>query len=223
MIRSDRRTLALIVAIDGSVRVRAPRCISQHSISRFVDERAAWVVKKRHAAVLRRQAAPRYESGEEHPYLGQGVRLAIEAGERDEARHDGEALRVTLAGERSPERVKHAIDEWYRAEAARQLPARLEACWATFARPGEAMPQLRVRLMHSRWGSLTAAGRISLNAYLMRAPAECIDAVIFHELCHLRVRGHGPEFYRELARYVPEWRMRRRQLRGTLHPHTVLA
>ncbi|MDZ4177821.1 MAG: M48 family metallopeptidase, partial [Coriobacteriia bacterium] len=100
------------------------------------------------------------------------------------------------------------------AEARRLFGERLEACWATFARPGEVMPELRVRTMRSRWGSLAASGRISLNAHLVRAPAGCLDYVIFHELCHLRVREHGPAFYAELARHVPEWKLRKRELRG---------
>lgn len=99
------------------------------------------------------------------------------------------------------------------AEARRVLPERLDACWEVFARPGEVKPTLRIRLMRSRWGSLIAGCRMSLNARLVQAPVPCIDSVVFHELCHLRVAGHGPEFYRELARYVPEWKARRAELR----------
>jgi len=102
------------------------------------------------------------------------------------------------------------------AEAKRVFAGRLDACWDVFGRPGESMPELRVRAMRSRWGSLSPHGRMTLNAQLVRAPQACLDAVVFHELCHLRVRGHGPDFYRELARYVPEWKARRAELRGLL-------
>lgn len=102
------------------------------------------------------------------------------------------------------------------AHASAFFAERLHACWAVFGRSGEVMPTLRLRTMRSRWGSLSPAGAMTLNTMLIRAPRECLDAVIFHELCHLRVRNHGPEFYRELARYVPEWRQRRSELRGRL-------
>ena len=39
----------------------------------------------------------------------------------------------------------------------------------------------------------------------MRAPRECIDYVIAHELCHLREHNHSPEFFRLLSRAVPGW------------------
>lgn len=105
-------------------------------------------------------------------------------------------------------------EECTRAQAL--FADRLHECWEVFARPGEVMPKLRMRTMRSRWGSLSATGAMTLNTLLVRAPRECLDAVIYHELCHLRVRHHGPEFYRELARYVPEWRQRREDLRGRL-------
>ncbi len=81
-----------------------------------------------------------------------------------------------------------------------------------FAGPGERKPQLRVRAMRSRWGSLTPSGYVTLNAALVRATLEQLDYVIFHELAHLRVRGHNAAFYAEVARYVPEWRARRAEL-----------
>jgi predicted metal-dependent hydrolase len=102
-------------------------------------------------------------------------------------------------------------------ERARELFAeRYDACWAVFAAPGEVRPALRSREMRSRWGSLALSGRITLNTCLVRASTECLDYVIFHELCHVRERGHGPRFYLELERYVPAWRERRRELRGML-------
>ena len=102
------------------------------------------------------------------------------------------------------------------AEARTRFRERFDACWPLFARPGERKPLLRIRAMRSRWGSLAPSGAITLNAHLVRLPEPCLDYVIFHELCHLRVRGHSAAFYAEVARYVPEWRARRAELRR--HP-----
>ncbi|MDO8847207.1 MAG: DUF45 domain-containing protein [Coriobacteriia bacterium] len=98
------------------------------------------------------------------------------------------------------------------ARARMLFAERFDACWAVFAGPGERKPQLRVRSMRSRWGSLAPSGAITLNAHLVRLPETCLDYVIFHELCHLRVRGHNAAFYAEVARYVPAWRARRAEL-----------
>lgn len=168
VVRTDRRTVALVVARDGALCVRAPRWLPERDIDRFVRERVEWIERKRAEAVARGWEPPAPLTAEE---------------------------RV---------RVRDLFEQ------------RLDVCWDRFAEAGETKPRVRLRTMRSRWGSLSPSGWMSLNTMLVRAPLECLDAVIYHELCHLRVRAHDAAFYRELARYVPAWRERRRDLRGLL-------
>lgn len=54
----------------------------------------------------------------------------------------------------------------------------------------------------SRWGSCTPADRtIRLSDRLQGMPSWVVDYVLVHELVHLRVPGHGPEFWAEVERY----------------------
>ena len=57
---------------------------------------------------------------------------------------------------------------------------------------------------------------MTLNAVLIQAPRECIEYVIFHELCHLSYHGHGARFYQLLSAVAPEWEARKRQLETTI-------
>jgi predicted metal-dependent hydrolase len=54
----------------------------------------------------------------------------------------------------------------------------------------------------SRWGSCTPSDRtIRLSHRLQGMPGWVLDYVIAHELVHLRVPGHGADFWAEVARY----------------------
>jgi predicted metal-dependent hydrolase len=54
----------------------------------------------------------------------------------------------------------------------------------------------------SRWGSCTPVDRtIRLSDRLQGMPGWVLDYVIVHELVHLRVPGHGPDFWAEVERY----------------------
>ena len=58
------------------------------------------------------------------------------------------------------------------------------------------------RVMRERWGSCTTVDKtIRISERLNSAPDYVIQYVLFHELIHLRIAGHGDDFYEFLARY----------------------
>jgi hypothetical protein len=68
--------------------------------------------------------------------------------------------------------------------------------------------------MQKQWGSCSPQGHILLNPHLVKAPRECIDYVIIHELCHLKEHNHSPEFYRLLCLQMPDWKQVKAKLDG---------
>lgn len=60
-----------------------------------------------------------------------------------------------------------------------------------------------------RWGSCTPAdGSIRISTRLASVPPFVLDYVLVHELAHLVVSGHGPEFERIVDRYEKAERAR---------------
>ena len=58
------------------------------------------------------------------------------------------------------------------------------------------------RTMRERWGSCTTSDRtIRISLRLNGAPEYVVGCVLFHELIHLRVPGHGAQFQEYLDRY----------------------
>jgi hypothetical protein len=54
----------------------------------------------------------------------------------------------------------------------------------------------------SRWGSCSPEnGRIRISSRLTFMPGWVLDSVLVHELAHLEVAGHGPDFQELIARY----------------------
>jgi len=61
----------------------------------------------------------------------------------------------------------------------------------------------------ARWGSCTPSDRsIRLSTRLRGMPSYVVDYVLVHELAHLLVAGHGPDFWELLAAYPKTERAR---------------
>lgn len=214
LVRSDRRTLGLTVHRDGRVVARAPRRVREEDVLSWVAGHADWIVRKRRAVARLAPLTPsaRYVEGETHLFLGRRCRLAIEQGEIEGVCLTGDRLQVTANADAPAGRVKELMDEWYARQARVRFADRLDACWAAFPPAVGEPPVLRVRRMRSRWGSMSPRRSMSLRLDLVRAPVECIDYVIFHELSHLVHPNHGREFWTLVEELVPDWKQRKRRL-----------
>jgi hypothetical protein len=51
-----------------------------------------------------------------------------------------------------------------------------------------------------------------MNVDAVKLPTPCIDYLLVHELCHLRVPHHGRKFWTLLDRCMPDWERWRRRL-----------
>jgi hypothetical protein len=61
--------------------------------------------------------------------------------------------------------------------------------------------------MRTQWGNCSSTGQLTLNVHLIKAPLECIDYVILHELCHIAEHNHSERFYRLMNDVLPGWEL----------------
>lgn len=80
-------------------------------------------------------------------------------------------------------------------------------------RLGEAGVTWKMRSMKTLWGSCHFRKRhITYNTDLAAVPRELVEYVVVHELTHLKVHNHGPEFYALMDERLPGWKLLRRRL-----------
>ena len=201
---------------DCRVVVSAPEDADNEMVLSAVKKRSRWIYEKlRDFRKQLEHITPRqYISGESHYYLGKQYLLkVIEAPEQAQG---VKLLRGKLEVSvkiKSAEKVKTLLADWYKARAkeifAKRLDAMLEqALWVTDG------PPLRILTMQTQWGSCSPNGRITLNPHLVKAPRECIDYVILHELCHIAEHNHSERFYRLMSKVMPKWEKTKERLDG---------
>lgn len=74
--------------------------------------------------------------------------------------------------------------------------------------------RITIRNQTGRWGSCSSTGNLNFNCLLMLAPAEVLDYVIVHELCHRKQMNHSPAFWQEVAKVLPDYKRLESWLKG---------
>jgi hypothetical protein len=73
--------------------------------------------------------------------------------------------------------------------------------------------RITLRNQSTRWGSCSKRGNISLNYKLMKLKKDLIDYVLVHELCHTRHPNHSKNFWNEVEKFLPNYKLLKKELK----------
>ena len=108
-----------------------------------------------------------------------------------------ETQRLTQHPPRSPEE-----QEVLRQKARQTLPP-LVHFWAR--QMGVTPTGVKITAARSRFGSCSGKNSLCFSLYLMEYPEEAAEAVVVHELAHIRHKNHGPDFYALVRETRPDY------------------
>ncbi len=208
----DRKTLGIEVHPDSSVVVKAPHNSDIKAIQTKVSNRARWITKQQRqfAKYAPTLPPPEYVSGEGYRYLGRQYRLKVIESNQETVRLWHGKLEVSTHNPENSQEIENLVKRWYRERAQQVYLERYQYCTQLVAQYSiQHKGEFELRTMHKRWGSCTKEGKIILKPMLVLAPKDCIDYVIIHELCHIRIHNHSQHFYKLLETIIPDWRSRK--------------
>jgi predicted metal-dependent hydrolase len=203
LVRSRRRTLALVIDADGTLTVRAPLKLANSAIQEFLTQKADWVRKtqsKLKARATQRQSHI-FETGDSFLWLGQIFPLTLVPAQRPALQFD--RVRFTLSESAQPN-ARRLFENWYREQARAHLQTRLDH----FSRLHNLTYHgLRITAARTRWGSCNSKNELAFTWRLLMAPPEVVDYVVVHELAHTVHHNHGPKFWKLVADILPNFKV----------------
>jgi predicted metal-dependent hydrolase len=207
IVRSRRRTIALIVTPDARLIVRAPLRAPDAVIAAAIREKSGWILKKICEMKKRPQAIIHtFSEGEIFWFLGRPYPLhLIDDGGGAIRRTDRLEVPRTVRPD-----VPRAIRHWYTEEAAKEIRSR---CMWFSMMTGYSPTGIRITDARQRWGSCNHRGGLNFSWRLIQAPLSIVDYVIVHELVHLRQPDHSRKFWAKVEALMPDYRQRREWLR----------
>jgi predicted metal-dependent hydrolase len=190
------RRVRVRVDPERGVEVVLPTRAPERAAAAAIAELSPWI-ERRLAELARVRARVTQRDGSWLPYLDERLTLVAEP-ERRRAHRDGNVLLIPAG-----EHARAATERWYRRAAREEIGGRLDAATAA---AGTRYRALAIRNQRTRWASCARDGAMSFNWRLLLAPERVLDYVVWHEVCHLEIADHSPQFWALLERRLPEWR-----------------
>jgi predicted metal-dependent hydrolase len=209
IIRTKRRTIALIIDQDGRLIVRAPLRASRKQIESLVEQKADWIQSKLYLVRMTyaRFKPKEYIHGEEFLCLGKTYRLAIVENAVTPLRLEDQFYlsRSALA------KAERIFTKWYTAQARLVISERVQVYAAQY---GFEYRQVKITSARTRWGSCSTRGSLNFSWRLVMAPMPAIDYVVVHELVHLREKNHSRRFWEQVEAILPNYTQQVRWLKA---------
>jgi predicted metal-dependent hydrolase len=204
IIRSRRRSIALMVNNQGELVVRAPYFVSEVDIMGFVAQKQEWLKKQK--------ALVKQELHDFQPLtLEDNTSLAILGKTYYIARRGvnnilpfGDALLVPFSFD------KAALINYLKSLLAPLLKDRV-AYYSGLL--GVKPTGIKISSATSKWGSCNYKNVLAFVWHLAFCPPDVIDYVVVHELCHIKNKSHDRAFWHQVELILPHYREQEKWLK----------
>lgn len=185
--------------------VRLPLTVTEQSYQRYEDQVLTWlkgVVRTKPQALEHLKSKKLEGKSHEFEILGKKYQIDLQFENRDSLKGslDKNVVRLTLPSELQTSKPQHL-------NTINQLISRI-VC-DVYMRPvekrvlelnqkyfGQEINSVKMKYIHSRWGSCSSSKNINLSSRLLLTPSAVLDYVIIHELAHLVEMNHSPAFWK---------------------------
>lgn len=196
VVRSNRKSVALVIDNEANLIVRAPLQMQDAMIEEFVHKKKRWINEKQQQVAVFGEKHPPVvvETGESILYLGSTYAIIKDA--VDTVQVSGNELFV-------PNEFGIAeMTEWLKSEAMRVISERVNNYAGIMGvTPGE----IKLSDAKARWGSCSTKNNLNFAWRLIMCPLSVIDYVVVHELSHITYKNHSPAFWARVKTVLPNY------------------
>lgn len=176
VVRSNRKSIALVIDSDANLIVRAPLYSKDSEIAVFVEKKKRWITEKQHQVSTfgEKHSPVIIETGESILYLGNTYTIL---------KDNVSDIQLSSTNILIPyEYSVNDVINWLKGEAEIILTERVGR-YASMI--GVNYSSINLSDAKTRWGSCSAKGNLNFAWRLVMCPMAVIDYVVVHELSHI--------------------------------------
>jgi predicted metal-dependent hydrolase len=197
IVRSNRKSIALVVDSDANLVVRAPQNATESVIVDFVEKKKRWITEKQQqvAAFGEKHSPVIFKSGESILYLGNTYTIL---------KGSAPAIQFSSSNILIPEEyLRDDVIAWMKDEAEKMLIERVSRYAGLM---GVTYASVRLSEAKVRWGSCGKKNNLNFAWRLIMCPIAVIDYVVVHELSHIAYKNHSSSFWARVKTVLPNYK-----------------
>ena len=207
IIRTDKRTLSIMINAKGELIVRAPYNYPDHKIFEFIKQKEDWIIKKQNAIRSNSYINHNVVNYTNFLFLGKELTPLISNDVKEIMINDNKLL---IPAKINSDKILSKIEKWYRKVAEEVLVERVNYMANQLRlRPAD----VKTNNNKTRWGVCDSRGNIAINWRAIFLPPNLLDYIVVHELCHLLEFNHTPAFWSVVAKIIPDYQILRKHLK----------
>lgn len=199
---------------NGKLVITVPRNYKLELIENFIKEKKRWIFKQielqNEVNAFKEQDA--FYDGDNLYFLGKKYRLRLLAGNINRVNFCDDCMELNIKEKfiSNTGYIKRFYEEWLRKECLKICLKYIENYCDKMKKYKIPFPEVIVKRFKSRWGCcIPKKCRVEFAMNLVKAPKECIEYVVVHELSHFKFIHHDVNFYNFVSLFIPDWKNRR--------------
>ena len=203
--KSGKKNFRISVSSEKEIIFKTPINISYSHIFDIITKKKSWILKQINKShkFYSKNPEPKFKNGQIHKYLGKDYVLIVKKSQTNSILLSKNQIFIENY-DISQKNIKEFLYSWYLEQAKVIFPKIYEFCWKNFSEKEHYQPPiLKIKKVKTIWGSLSSLGNMTINLELIKYNKDCIKYIIFHELCHLKHKNHGPSFKKLLNLQMP--------------------
>jgi len=189
------------------------KAISNELAEKLILKKARWILDK--LELVKSIESDEIVTGSRMPYLGRRYYVEIVVNNclsEININYTASNFKVeTPSHLNNQDELLKAFNEFYKHKAFEKIGVRIRR-WQKST--GLQFSKFRIMTFEKRWGSCTSDNKISINIDSIKLPYSLIDYILVHELVHTKIKDHSKEFWAEVSKHLPNWKVLDEKMMG---------
>lgn len=190
IIRSNRKSISLIIEDNGEFIVRSPKNSTDKEIYSFINSKQNWIITKRNQQLNSYIKPLTLVEDSNISVLGKNYTIKLANNSRVKIIDET----IYLPCINAKEKIVAYLKKLAKTVISEKLATLKEQYGFNFT-------SLSINSAKTRWGSCSYNNKLHFTYKLMLCPEAIIDYIIIHELCHTTIKNHSHRFWREVKKY----------------------